>query len=584
MPDSAQICRGRFTNSTPADAIVAALVVTTRNRSGNPPPPPSHPPTVYGGGRRLFAATPIIDIPSSSESTPNAAPDPPPPNIWLDRRAPRSPTISHHSSNFMMPAQDEAGPSRPRRQVSQPDSPTFYSIPTMSQSMPDAYSEHSYMPDQADNPEVNSEPVDIAPLMVWHPVYGFSGSFPSEFPNPPPQPSPEPSRSSHSRHSPPPSFSGSFGAEDDHDDGDYHARHRRGRAYVVPNDEVLQGYLDFDNEDVARFRSIRHCRFQVCKYIPDHTLDSLHLRDAVMHYFDAIGWRNYAEIWYSTYYELVFEFYSTFTFLPNRIASNYTPGVVSFRLLGQLFVQSLADFNFSIGFVTNVTDQSFLTSLCEIPADFDANLAYATLTNLPNATYNAKSTKGWHIHDPTLRYIHRFLAYNYSGRNDTSIILSKVEIFFLWCMHSGTKVNLGFWFARAFERVVRTDRPLILGPYITRVASRLFPLTFNTNEFTFAFTMNLLDARCLDSMGLLAGTPSAPHLVLLGTTTPRDGNAFLRRATQPMAPLAAHPTLAMQDEFRTMHDRLNSMEANISEILSYLRPNSSRRGRGRGRH
>ncbi|KAK8539514.1 hypothetical protein V6N12_043139 [Hibiscus sabdariffa] len=96
--------------------------------------------------------------------------------------------------------------------------------------------------------------------------------------------------------------------------------------------------------------------------------------------------------------------------------------------------------------------------------------------------------------------------------------------------------------------------------------------------------MDPLDARCLDSMGLLAGTPSAPHLVPPGTTTPRDGRVFLRRATQPIAPPAAHPPPAMQDGFRTMHDRLNSMEVNISEILSYLCLSSSRRGRGRSHH
>ncbi|KAK9007150.1 hypothetical protein V6N11_050983 [Hibiscus sabdariffa] len=236
-----------------------------------------------------------------------------------------------------------------------------------------------------------------------------------------------------------------------------------------------------------------------------------------------------------------------------------------------------------MGFVTDVTDQSFLTSLREIPVDFDADVAYAALTHLPNARFNAKQTKGWHIHDPALRYIHRFLAYNYSGRNDSSAVLTKVELYFLWCMHTGLKVNLGFWFARAFERVVRTDRPLILGPYITRLASRLFPLTFNTNEFTLAFAMDPLDARCLDSMGLLAGTPSAPHLVPPGTTTPRDGRVFLRRATHPAAPPAAPSSAAVHDELHQMHDRLHSMEANISEILSYLRPGSSSRGRGRGR-
>ncbi|KAK8593163.1 hypothetical protein V6N12_045248 [Hibiscus sabdariffa] len=384
-------------------------------------------------------------------------------------------------------------------------------MPTMSQSqsMSDvAHSAHSFIPGQDKHPEVNSEPVYIAPLLMWHLVYGFSDNFASRFPNPPPQLSPEPTHSSHNRHSQPSSFAASYDEvppEDDYDDVDCHGRRRRGHAFTVPGDEVLQGYLDFDNEDALRFRSIRHRRFQVY-------------------------------------------------------------------------------FNFSMGFVTDVTNQSFLTVLREILADFGANSAYGRLTNLPNAAYNAWNTKGWHIHDPALRYIHRFLTYNYSGRNDTSAALSKVELFFLWCMQLGINVNLGFWFARAFERVIRTDRLLILEPYITRLTSRLFPLTFNSNEFTFAFSMDPLDARCLDSMGLLAGTPSPPHIVPPGTIMPRDGRVFLRRATQPTAPPAVHPPSAMQDEIHDMHDRLHSMEANISEVLSYLRPGSSHRGRDRDRH
>ncbi|KAK8672557.1 hypothetical protein V6N13_110922 [Hibiscus sabdariffa] len=483
-------------------------MVTTRNRAGNPPPPPARPPAIYGSSHRRFTATPIIDIPSSSESGQNAARDPPLSNIRLDRRAPRSPSFLHPSSfDFSILPRDSAGPSRPRPRDSSP-SYTFYSMPTMShsQSMPDAYSAHSYVHEQADNPEILSFQIHHHNRALNRPVHHVLGILLRHLLL----------RVSMERMPMMITLMAiiTLGVVE-------------GVLFAVPSDEVLQGYLDFDNEDAVRFRSIRHRRFQVCKYIPDHTLDSLHLRDAVMHYFDAIGWRDYAEIRYSTYYELVFEFYSTFTFLPNRIASNYTPGVVSFRLLGQLFEQSFADFNYSMGFVTDVTDQSFLTSLREIPVDFDADAAYATLTHLPTATYNAKSTKGWHIHDLALRYIHWFLAYNYSGRNDSSTVLTKVELFFLWCMHSGLKVNLGFWFAPAFERVVRTDRPLILGPYITRLASRLFPLTFNTNEFTFAFTMDPLDARCLDSMSLLADTPSAPHLVPPGTTTPCDGRVFL---------------------------------------------------------
>ncbi|KAK8593166.1 hypothetical protein V6N12_045251 [Hibiscus sabdariffa] len=258
-------------------------MVTTRNQSGNP----SRPPTIFGGGRRRFAAHPVIDVPSSSDSLPQAVPDPPPPTAQQGGHAPQprtspSPTLTHHSSDFMVPPQSSVGPSRPR------------------------------------------------PFVHTGTRQTSRDNFASRFPNPPPQLSPEPTHSSHNRHSQPSSFAASYDEvppEDDYDDVDCHGRRRRGHAFTVPGDEVLQGYLDFDNEDALRFHSIRHRRLQVY-------------------------------------------------------------------------------FNFSMGFVTDVTDQSFLTVLREILTDFGANSAYGRLTNLPNAAYNAWNIKGWHIHDPTLRYIH----------------------------------------------------------------------------------------------------------------------------------------------------------------------------------
>ena len=107
-----------------------------------------------------------------------------------------------------------------------------------------------------------------------------------------------------------------------------------------------------------------------------------------------------------------------------------------------------------MGFISDVADPNYLTSSLEIPHDFNNNHAYEGLVGIDAAEYDVKHTKGWRIHDPALRYIHRFLAYNYSGRNDTTSSLSKTELFFLWCMQTKTKIDLGFWFARAFERVV----------------------------------------------------------------------------------------------------------------------------------
>ncbi|XP_039018081.1 uncharacterized protein LOC120149327 isoform X2 [Hibiscus syriacus] len=57
--------------------------------------------------------------------------------------------------------------------------------------------------------------------------------------------------------------------------------------------------------------------------------------------------------------------------------------------------------------------------------EFDADAVYLTLTSLVGQTYNAQIMKEWHIHEPKLHYIHRFLAYNYSGRNGTTSCLNE---------------------------------------------------------------------------------------------------------------------------------------------------------------
>ncbi|KAK8624144.1 hypothetical protein V6N13_065497 [Hibiscus sabdariffa] len=101
---------------------------------------------------------------------------------------------------------------------------------------------------------------------------------------------------------------------------------------------------------------------------------------------------------------------TTFAIGNFRVISVDSPDVVSFRLLGQYFQLTISDFNFLMGFVTDVTDPSHLTALLEMSQDFDADFAYESLTGLAGISYNPRSTKGWKIQEPVLRYIHRFLT------------------------------------------------------------------------------------------------------------------------------------------------------------------------------
>ncbi|KAF7810593.1 hypothetical protein G2W53_037336 [Senna tora] len=83
-------------------------------------------------------------------------------------------------------------------------------------------------------------------------------------------------------------------------------------------------------------------------------------------------------------------------------------------MLERNFSLSLIEFNKVLGFCEEEDDESSIGEfLCDYPDDFDQFQVYRDLT----------------------------------GRKDSSSLLSKTELFFLWCMVQKRKVNLGWWFA-----------------------------------------------------------------------------------------------------------------------------------------
>ncbi|KAL0438822.1 UNVERIFIED_CONTAM: hypothetical protein Slati_2365200 [Sesamum latifolium] len=108
-----------------------------------------------------------------------------------------------------------------------------------------------------------------------------------------------------------------------------------------------------------------------------------------------------------------------------------------------------------------------------------------------------------HLKDSVLRYIHRFLALNFSGRKDTSNICSKTELYFLLCMKRGIKANLGFWLATQFQSCLNRGRALILGSCITLLATDLGVFYPDSHNLHLAYNSEPLDMACLLRMGLV---------------------------------------------------------------------------------
>ncbi|KAH1038789.1 hypothetical protein J1N35_040532 [Gossypium stocksii] len=139
---------------------------------------------------------------------------------------------------------------------------------------------------------------------------------------------------------------------------------------LISDCNISLGFLDPDNIQINSYHTTL---LDIPKQIDLYTLDMLNIRDAIMCYFDAIGWSSFANISCNAYYELIYEFYTTFSFNINALRTVEMQDVC-FRLLGKDFRMSISDFNISMGFVDpdNIQTDSYHTALLDIPSNFDA--------------------------------------------------------------------------------------------------------------------------------------------------------------------------------------------------------------------
>ncbi|KAL0427983.1 UNVERIFIED_CONTAM: hypothetical protein Slati_2973100 [Sesamum latifolium] len=178
--------------------------------------------------------------------------------------------------------------------------------------------------------------------------------------------------------------------------------------------------------------------------------------------------------------------------------------MVKFHLMGKQFSLTLTEFNIALGFTTTELSRAYdyHNSLCGYHDNFNAIKEWKEMSDDPIA-YHPSRSKAQHLKDSVLRYIHRFLALNFSGRKDTSNICLKAELYFLWCMKHGIKANLGFWLATQFQSCLNRGRALILGPCITLLATNLGVFDPDSHNLHLACNPEPLDMTSLLRMGLV---------------------------------------------------------------------------------
>ena len=255
--------------------------------------------------------------------------------------------------------------------------------------------------------------------------------------------------------------------------------------------------------------------------------------------------------------------------------------MAKFRLLGVDMSLSINEFNILLGFIDSeaISSPEYMNSACDYGQPFSRD--YIDIWrewSVDKFTYNPSKSKSSYLKDPVLRYIHKFLAFNFSRQKDAYCILSKAEFYFLWCMVNNVKVNFGCWLATQLQTVLtKPHKPLILGSIITHIAHRMCDLFGEDFEVHIAGPTDPLDLACLERLGVIHRIQDQYQFAPPGKLRLRPpASIILPPVAIPAATSFADdagpstskscPPSKWDAQFQSLHARIQQLDSRIANI------------------
>ncbi|KAG8377679.1 hypothetical protein BUALT_Bualt08G0057900 [Buddleja alternifolia] len=341
---------------------------------------------------------------------------------------------------------------------------------------------------------------------------------------------------------------------------------------VLPPSSKLGGFTTFKSK-VQQTRYNALCRYPIIpgKCVDYDVLNVLNICDEFVALVDGIGWSGYFHVKLPAFIELTREFYTTFKFNKPKDLTLTSPDVVKFRLMGKEFSYSINQFNVALGFVDNdyVQTDEYKNSCCDYLRDFRPYQIWKTIS-IDTTCYHPSQSKSSYLREPVLKYIQRFLAYNYSGRKDSSGTFTKAEFYFIWCMQNKIKANLGVWLATQFQLASNKKR-LILCSYITQLVVSLKLIDLSNTNMHLACQIEPLDIDCLHRMGIVTLNHGRPTFTSLGPAVqPKKLKRHDMEDPPRDTPSSTPENSNMHSFSRHFEDRLNRIESKLDRILAHF--------------
>ncbi|XP_065867390.1 uncharacterized protein [Euphorbia lathyris] len=351
------------------------------------------------------------------------------------------------------------------------------------------------------------------------------------------------------------------------------ARLRHGKSKYGSLTTPYVSALTFSNsEQAARYNSLKPR-----KIIPAYSVDEDALTHLKMHadfygLVDGIGWRDLFATKFPVFDDLVHEFYSTYMFHCDTKNLDIHSKCIHFRLLDKEHHLSIIEFNVALGLMnaTFAASDDYLDMLCDYLSNFDDAHIFKEYTIESPPEFIPSKTPAHYFRNPVVRVMHRYLAVNYSARNRDSTKTSKAEIFFLWCMVTGQKVNLSYWLPDKFQKLVQKPKYIYLGHLITSLALHLCDFDVAHTDKHISCPTPPLSLKVLQNMQLLrregqnfvfvdAGKLATPKELLPNDGTDGTETASQRPCFTKAAAARKAPTESPLSDLRIIQGQLQTL-------------------------
>ncbi|KAL6494076.1 hypothetical protein OROGR_031985 [Orobanche gracilis] len=236
---------------------------------------------------------------------------------------------------------------------------------------------------------------------------------------------------------------------------DYRARYQA--PFLIETEVEGSIYTKFSEKNVTSPR-----------YLDWNLIRNLKLESKVVNYLKTLGLDYYAKnVDFSGYEELAYEFLTTVV-----VCGDKKKPKISVRMGSEKFVVNLSKmksvFRFPIG------------GERVRPLGYNANIDWEDLTGFGN--WDSSGMPAGYIKDPALSIVHKFIAYNISGKEQANKV-NTTEVFLLSCAKKGIKVCISFFIWSAMIQMkTRPTSHASFCPIITGLAHNFGVLSSTKGE------------------------------------------------------------------------------------------------------